>query len=198
MIITNSSKPFTAIGYSSESLTFTDLKMYMMKNDQVNLDFMSVDDFKNFGDNNRQYINLITNSDRAYVSELLDNKQVERFTFIHNSSVIDADFIGTGCFIYPTVTLYPKTKIDSDVIIHANTVVAHNSYIGRRTFVSGGARVSGSVTIGNDCWIGVGTFFFDKVKIAPNVTISGGCVVRKNITESGTYGNLGQQLKKLQ
>lgn len=62
--------------------------------------------------------------------------------------------------------------------------IAHNNKIGDRNIIAAGVTPAGSVTIGNDCFIGVGAKISNFVKIGDNVKINIGSVVVENVRDN--------------
>ncbi|MCG8539350.1 MAG: UDP-3-O-(3-hydroxymyristoyl)glucosamine N-acyltransferase [Clostridia bacterium] len=59
--------------------------------------------------------------------------------------------------------------------------IAHDDYIGERTFITAGAKLSGRVVVGKDCWIGVNATISNGITIGDNCKISLGSVVTKDV-----------------
>jgi UDP-3-O-[3-hydroxymyristoyl] glucosamine N-acyltransferase LpxD len=76
---------------------------------------------------------------------------------------------------FASTIISEATKIDNGVHI------AHNVRIGKRTIVIAHAEISGSVEIGEDCWIAPNVSIREKVKIGNNVLVGLGSVVIKDI-----------------
>jgi UDP-3-O-[3-hydroxymyristoyl] glucosamine N-acyltransferase len=76
---------------------------------------------------------------------------------------------------------FSQTTISDDVKIDNGVHIAHNVFIGRRTLVIAHAEISGSVEIGEDCWIAPNVSIKEKVKIGNNVLVGIGSVVLKDV-----------------
>jgi acetyltransferase-like isoleucine patch superfamily enzyme len=186
MIISNN-KPFVAISY--DTTTFKDLQYWFKTLHQLELGRIEPNyDLSNLPNTN-QYINLIVQD--LELKERITNKlsadNFDRFSFVHPDSSVNIDIGPTGCFIYPGTVIYPHAKIGQDVLIHANSLIAHFCDIGTGTFISGGVTIGGSTHIGSYCWIGIGATILDQLQLASNVKIVAGAIIRKNISEKGRY-----------
>ncbi len=71
--------------------------------------------------------------------------------------------------------LFENCKIDDNVFI------AHNVQVGRNSVVIANAEVSGSVNIGEDCWIGPASTIIEQVKIGNGAMVGLGSVVIRNV-----------------
>ena len=184
-VIVTDSGPYYAISYQSP--TFEDLNFFM---NQAGKSVIRIDPDKFLGlehCNNGQYINLITRFPlRQKISEKMDSIHADRFSVFANCFVPSSERVGKGCFLYPGVSIYPSTEIDQDVIIHANTLIAHGTQIGRGCFISGLVCIAGSVHIGEYCWLGVRTTVSDNVSLAKNTHTVIASTVVDNIIEPNT------------
>ena len=186
MIHLNNNKPCVAISYNT--VTYADLTYYMSK-ENVDLIRIAPEDFIQNSTNEYQYINLVVNNIelRETITNALDNNNLDRFSFVHPSATVDVDIASAGIMIYPQVTLYPNARIGNDVIIHANTQIAHFSELGKGTYVSGSVTIGGNTKIGNYCSIGISATIVDKLTISSYVKIGPATLIRKNIISPGTY-----------
>ena len=188
-------KPCAVISY--DTVTCNDLTYYMSK-ENVNLIRISPEDFLQTPTDEYQYINLVINDMklRETITDKLDNNNLDRFSFVHPSAAVDVDVGPTGLLIYPHVVVYPNVKINNDIIIHANTLIAHFSELGKGTYVSGSVTIGGNTKIGNYCSIGISATIVDKLTISPYVRIGPATLIRKNIISPGTYAS-PKTVKKL-
>jgi UDP-3-O-[3-hydroxymyristoyl] glucosamine N-acyltransferase LpxD len=79
-----------------------------------------------------------------------------------------------------------NTCIDNMVKIDDHVFIAHNVLIGARSILVAGCEVSGSVQIGQDCWIGPLSTIRDGLIIGQKSIIGMGAVVTKNVGDSKT------------
>lgn len=91
-----------------------------------------------------------------------------------------------------------STMIGNDVKIDDLVFIAHNCYIDERTFVIAGAEISGSVSIGKNCWIAPHSTITQKVNIGDNSIIGIGSLILKDVASNKKIMGLeGVELKKL-
>lgn len=75
--------------------------------------------------------------------------------------------------------------------------IAHDDYIGERTFITAGVKLAGRVTIGKDCWIGVNATVSNGISIGDNCKITLGSVVTKDVPSNSTVtGNFAIDHRK--
>jgi UDP-3-O-[3-hydroxymyristoyl] glucosamine N-acyltransferase len=65
--------------------------------------------------------------------------------------------------------------------------VDHDNRIGDYTHISVGARLAGTVTVGQSVWVGIGSVVSNNLTICDGCYLGAGAVVVKDITVPGTY-----------
>ena len=185
-MLTHNQLPLSAVSYDSS--TFDDLKFYVGHYHGVNLCRIEPNAFLSNPDPQFAYINLISQdwALRQQISNVLDN-HLERFSFVHPDSESPGTQIGQGVFIYPKVSLYPSAVIGNDVIIHSLSAVPHKTTIGNGTYISGKVVIGGKTQIGSWCYLGLDSTIFDCIQIGDHVKIGACSVIKKSLTEAGTW-----------
>ncbi len=108
---------------------------------------------------------------------------IEKDVVIKSFCTIDRAMVGS-------TIIGEGTKIDH------HTHVAHGVHIGKNCLIVG-AKIGGSVEIGDNCFIGHGAIIKNKVKIGNNVTIGQGANVLKDVPDGETWiGNPARRLDK--
>ena len=134
-------------------------------------------------------------------------------TTIHSCSVIGADGFGFahdsrhwikihqlgGVIIGNRVEIGSCTTIDrgalSDTVIEDGVIldnhiqIAHNVHIGENTAIASCSGISGSTEIGKNCIFAGQTGIVGHLKICDGVTTTGGTIITKSISESGSYSS---------
>jgi UDP-3-O-[3-hydroxymyristoyl] glucosamine N-acyltransferase len=164
----------------------------------VELSRQDPESFINQFDSSAKYINLVINNteQRKHISQILDDRNLERFSYIHKSATVNG-IVESGCFIYPNTVVYSNTCVECDTIIHSLCVIAHHVTVGRGSFFSAGVLVGGTATLGKFNKYMLGAVIHDKITVCDNVTIGTKTVIRKNITVPGVYSSVTGPLKKL-
>lgn len=104
----------------------------------------------------------------------------------HMAGVILGDNveIGANCCIdrgkLDDTTIGANTKLDN--LVH----IAHNCKIGKSNLICAGVIIGGSVTTGDNCFIGLNATIRDHVKIGNNVIIGCGANVVKDVPDGLT------------
>lgn len=89
------------------------------------------------------------------------------------------------------------TVLDNNVKIDNLVHIAHDDYIGERTFITAGVKLSGRVVIGKDCWLGVNATISNGINIGDNCKISLGSVVTRDVPSNTTVtGNFAIEHSK--
>jgi UDP-3-O-[3-hydroxymyristoyl] glucosamine N-acyltransferase len=90
-----------------------------------------------------------------------------------------------------------NTIIEEGVKIDNLVHIAHNVKIGKHSAIAASTIISGSVTIGEFCWISPSVSIKDQLKIGATVTIGIGSKVFKNIPENQTWvGNPAKPIEE--
>lgn len=89
--------------------------------------------------------------------------------------------IGQGTIIYPGVILTVNTKIGNHVLISGNCTIGHDTVIGDYSSVLWGSNFSGYDTVGESCFIGVGTKVIQGININKENKISAGITVLEDV-----------------
>lgn len=185
---------------SFDTATYQDLQFFISEHAGYALERIDPYDFlSETPATDKSYINLIIKDFelRKTVTNYFDEFRVDRFSMLHDQSHHVHASVGPGCVVYPMATLYPHSKLQKDVIVHAQTLIAHNCYIGTGCFISGGCTVAGGSVIGEFTQLGIDVSVYDQIAIPSNSIIGAASVVRKSLTESGTYSS-GHKLIKIQ
>lgn len=89
--------------------------------------------------------------------------------------------IAQGTIIYPGVTLTVNTKVGNHVLISGNCGIGHDTVIGDYSSVLWGSNFSGYDTVGESCFIGVGSKVIQGIDISKENKISAGITVIEDV-----------------
>lgn len=133
-------------------------------------------------------------SRRRIQSELIENK-LHIVSLFHPSSIIASNVkIGIGTVMMAGSVINSGTEIGQGCIINTCASVDHDCIINDYVHISVNAHVVGSVTIGENTWVGAGATVCNNLNIVRDSVIGAGAVVVKDISESGVY--IGVPAKK--
>lgn len=115
----------------------------------------------------------------------------------HLGGVKIGDNVEIGCNSVVCRGTISDTVIANDVKIDDQVFIAHNVKIGERSMVVACTEISGSVTIGSDCWISPQTSIINQVSVGNGAFVGIGAVIIRNV-ESGSVvvGNPAKPLRK--
>ena len=120
-------------------------------------------------------------------------------TIISSSAQIGLDVkIGEGVYIGGNSIIGERTVIGNNVFIHGGTIIAHDNEIGNHSYFSGRINTAGFCKIGNRCFVGICVVFSDHIFVTDDVWIGLGCIVAKDIKESGKYMSPSAKLYKIE
>ena len=201
IVLSNNQSSKKLIAVSFDTATYHDLQCFVSEHQGYTLTRIDPQEFLTTKQSvDVSYINLVVKDFklRRQITQHLDNNNFDRFSLIHDQCYATSADIALGCMIYPLVSIYPRTVLQQDVIVHSLTAIAHQCKIGVGGFISGGITIAGNTSIGEFAQIGIDATIYDQVNIVKNSIIGAGTVVRKNILISGTYSSqLNNNLVKI-
>ena len=107
---------------------------------------------------------------------------------IHPDAVVAEDIvIGTGTVVMAGTVINPGARIGKGCIINTCSCVDHDCEVSDYVHIAVGSHLCGTVSVGNETWIGAGATVSNNVSICSNCMIGAGSVVVKNIDLAGTY-----------
>lgn len=109
-------------------------------------------------------------------------------TLIHPSAVIGEQVeIGVGTVVMAGVVINCCTRVGKGCIINTSATLDHDNVIEDYVHISPGVHTAGTVKVGKDTWLGIGSIVSNNVNITSGCKVGAGAVVVKDITETGTY-----------
>jgi len=121
------------------------------------------------------------------------NRMAERYdvhwvTLIHPSAQIAIGVsIGKGTVVMANAVVNACATVGAHCIINTGATVEHDNVIEDFVHISPGVKLSGTVVVGKNTWIGTGASVINNVEICENVVVGVGSVVVKDIQTQGTY-----------
>lgn len=121
--------------------------------------------------------------------KLMERDIGRRFpVLIHPKAVVAEDVvIGDGTVVMAGSIINPGVRIQKGCIINTSSSVDHDCVIENYCHISVGAHLSGTVTVGEQTWIGAGVVVSNNITICNNCIIGAGAVVVNSIEKTGTY-----------
>jgi sugar O-acyltransferase (sialic acid O-acetyltransferase NeuD family) len=124
------------------------------------------------------------------------SSDMEFINLFHPSSVISQWVeIGDGAIVCAGTIITCDIKIGKHPQLNLNTTIGHDSIIGDFFTTAPNVNISGNCVIGNHVYFGTASSIKQGLRITDNVVIGMGAVVTKDITEPGVY--VGNPAKKL-
>lgn len=134
------------------------------------------------------FIGIGNNTLRASIHEKLERLGANIATLIHPHSVIGEQVeIGMGSVVMAGAIINCCTKIGNGCIINTASTIDHDNLIEDYVHISPGVHLAGTVKVGQESWLGVGSIVSNNLIITSKCKIGAGAVVVKDITEPGTY-----------
>lgn len=95
--------------------------------------------------------------------------------------------IGEGVVIYQHAIASRGTVIEDHVIINLGSIVSHDTKVGRYGTVNPGVNLAGNVTIGEGCYLGIGSSVIQGISIGSWTTVGAALItdLPDNVTAVG-------------
>lgn len=134
------------------------------------------------------FVAIGNNAIREKVQERLIDKGLNVITLIHPNAVTGTDVdIGIGTAVMAGVVINSSCKVGKGCIINTSSSLDHDNAIEDYVHISPGVRIAGTVRVGRESWLGIGSVVSNNVNICSGCKVGAGAVVVKDITEPGTY-----------
>lgn len=134
------------------------------------------------------FVAIGKNCIREKIQEKLQTEGVTIATLIHPSAIIGTDVqIGVGSVVMAGVVINSSSQIGKGCIINTKSSLDHDNTICDYAHISPGVSLAGTVSIGKNTWLGIGSVVINNISICSDCIIGAGSVVVKDITEPGTY-----------
>ena len=156
-----------------------------------------IKEYKVLGDFNNRFPLAIANSDYEFIIAIGDNKKREEishspnlkfYTAIHPSAQIGLDVeIKEGTVVMANSCINSSAKIGKHCIINTGAIIEHDNIIEDFVHISPNVALGGTVKIGKNTQVGIGSTIKNNFTIFENCKIGAGAVVVKDIEKEGTY-----------
>jgi sugar O-acyltransferase (sialic acid O-acetyltransferase NeuD family) len=95
--------------------------------------------------------------------------------------------VGENCFVLEDNTVQPFVRIGNNVTLWSGNHIGHDSVIEDHCFVTSHVVISGNVTIGSYCFLGVNATLRNSIVVAPETLVGAGAAIMKNTQPKGVY-----------
>lgn len=132
----------------------------------------------------------------AVRKEIASRYDINWVTLIHPSAQIGFGVsIGIGTVVMAGAVINPCATVGEHCIINTGAIVEHDNVIENYVHISPNAALGGTVRIGANSHIGIGSTVSNNIDICSDCIIGAGAVVVRDIKTSGTY--IGVPTKKI-
>lgn len=147
-----------------------------------------VEEFKKHLDTSDFFVGIGHNQIRKRIFEELRKQNASVVTLIHPNAVLGINVeIGIGSAVMAGVVINSDTKIGKCCIANTSSSIDHDNQIGDFVHIAPGVHLSGTIKVGSNSWLGVGSVYKNNITICEDVVIGAGAVVIKDIEIKGTY-----------
>lgn len=129
------------------------------------------------------FVAIGNNAVRAKITEQLNDIGARLATLVHPTAVIGKHVvIGAGTLILANVVLNAFSSVGKACILNTACSVDHDANISDYVHIAPGSRLAGTVTVGANSFLGIGSTVIQQVSIGENVIIGAGSTVITDIS----------------
>lgn len=134
------------------------------------------------------FVGIGNNKTRKKIQEKLESEGASIPILIHPSAIIGEQVeLANGTVVMAGTVINCSTKIGKGCIINTGATIDHDNLLDDYVHISPGAHLAGTVRVGKESWIGIGSVVSNNLQITSGCIFGAGAVVIKDITEPGTY-----------
>ena len=133
------------------------------------------------------------------ILDYLIEHKYDIFSFVHPTAFVSKNaIIGKGVIIYPLCNIDQGVIVEDGCVILNSSIVAHDTRIGKCSYLAPGVCLSGFINIGELSFIGTSATIANNIIVGKNSTIAIGTCLTKDIPEdSFVIGNPFQHKKNI-
>lgn len=109
-------------------------------------------------------------------------------SYISSRATVLNDYqFGENCFVLEDNTIQPFVEVGNNVTLWSGNHIGHHSVIKDHTFLASHIVVSGGVTIGEQCFIGVNATLRDHITVGDRCVVGAGALLLGDAESDGIY-----------
>lgn len=101
---------------------------------------------------------------------------------------------GENCFILENQVIQPNVRFGNDVVAWSGNHFGHDVSVDDHTWIASHVVLSGNVSVGKSCFIGINAAIRDGLTIADETLIGAGAVILRSTKEKEVY--IGKQTER--
>ena len=119
------------------------------------------------------------------ILKYLTENRYQIFSYIHPTAFVSKNAkIGRGVIIYPMCNIDQGVEVHDGSIVLNSSIIAHDTIIGKCSYLAPGVCLSGFINVGELSFIGTSATIANNLVIGKNSTIGIGTCVTKDIPEN--------------
>jgi sugar O-acyltransferase (sialic acid O-acetyltransferase NeuD family) len=134
---------------------------------------------------------------RHSVYEFLKSHRIPLATFIHPSSHVEKTAsVGEGAIVLVRCVLDMNCRLAENVFMSSMGFASHDVLVGAHTYLGPGINLAGGTTVGQRCFLGIGTTTIDGIEIGSDVQSAAGAVVIRDVPAGCLVAGVPAVVKK--
>lgn len=143
------------------------------------------------------FVAIGNNATRLTWLNKLEREGYNIATVVHPSSVISSySSMGKGSVVLAGAVINANTFIGKGCVINTSSTIDHDCIIGEGVHISPGVNISGTVTVKDYSWLGVGAKVINNIFIGKKVIVAAGAVVIKDVQDNVMVAGIPSTIKK--
>jgi len=144
------------------------------------------------------FVAIGNNQVRENIMRKLEDMGANIPVLIHPSAVIGEQIeVGFGTAIMAGAVINCCCNIGKGCIVNTGATLDHDNVIDNYVHISPGVNIAGTVKVGKNSWLGIGSIINNNITITSNCVIGAGAVVVNDIIEPGTYIGIPARLMEV-
>ncbi len=128
-----------------------------------------------------------SNARRRALYERLKGWGFPIVSLVHPSAVIaDSVRMDEGVMVMGGAVINPEALLERSAIVNSMALVEHDCRIGAFAHICPGARLGGSVEVGEEAFVGLGSVVIQGVRIGAHAVVGAGAVVLADVPQGVT------------
>jgi len=137
------------------------------------------------------------NKARLNISINYKAKGIKLATIIHEKAIISENaIIGEGTVVLANAVINSFATIGKCCIINTGAIIEHDCTIQDGVHISPNAAMGGTVLIGENTWVCIGSSISNNIRIGENSVIGAGSVIIKDVPSKVLVAGIPAKIKK--
>lgn len=182
--------------YISQSKEYELAYFCVNKDHYINTEFMGKkilifeEDLDNLSNTNFRFIVAVGYKQmrvRKKIFEMIKSKGFCLINYVHSTATVMGEIKGEGNIILANAVIEPYSIVYDNNIIWSNSLICHDSIIGRHNFIAASSIVGGFSRVLDNNFIGFNTVIKENIIVNKEVLVGAKSLLLKSTEDYGVY-----------